>query len=326
MHWRETMDKELEAFETNHTWDLIVLLEGKRAIGSRWVFKVKLKQNGSIDRYKMYLVTKGYTQIEGVDYYDSFSLVAKTVTVRFFYCNSYCLWMTLLQMDANNAFLHGHLDEEVYMLPLEGYDKAAEGLVCRLKKSLYGLKQASRQWNIELTSKLEAYGFKQSPHNHCLFTLCSDSIFFFLALIVYVDDVLLTGNSVDDLDKVKRYLDDLFTIKDLGHAKYFLGLELSRSSHGTYIPSEFDISMSSPIPFHCDKVVIHITENPVFHERTKHLDIDSHLVHDHFKCGFILPRHIPSAQQVADLFTKVLPAAMFSHLLAKLGMLCHAPT
>ncbi|KAL0393130.1 UNVERIFIED_CONTAM: Retrovirus-related Pol polyprotein from transposon RE1 [Sesamum radiatum] len=136
-------------------------------------------------------------------------------------------------LDVNNAFLHGQLDEEVYMLPPEGYDKAVGGLVCRLKKSLYGLKQASHQWNIELTSKLQCYGFKQSPHDHSLFIFSVDSVF--LALIVYVDDVLLTGNSMDALTDVKRYLADLFTIKDLGHAKYFLGLELARSSHGTYV-------------------------------------------------------------------------------------------
>ncbi|KAK4384875.1 Retrovirus-related Pol polyprotein from transposon RE2 [Sesamum angolense] len=232
-HWREAMGKEIEALERNDTWDLTELPKGKRAIGSRWVYKVKLNQDGSVDRFKARLVAKGYTQIEGVDYFDSFSPVAKTVTVRLFIAIATAYSWPILQLDVNNAFLHGQLDEEVYMTPPEGYEKAHPGMVCKLKKSLYGLKQASRQWNIELTSKLEAYGFKQSPHDHCLFTMRSDSCF--LALIVYVDDVLLTGSSIDDLVAVKTYLDDLFTIKDLGHAKYFLGLELTRSSHGTYV-------------------------------------------------------------------------------------------
>ncbi|KAL0301405.1 UNVERIFIED_CONTAM: Retrovirus-related Pol polyprotein from transposon RE2 [Sesamum radiatum] len=231
--WRAAMDKELEALENNSTWDLTTLPAGKRAIGSRWVYKVKLHQDGSIERYKARLVAKGYTQVEGVDFFDSFSPMAKTVTVRLFIAIASAYRWPLLQLDVNNAFLHGHLDEEVYMVPPEGYDKAHGGLVCRLKRSLYGLKQASRQWNIELTSKLESYGFTQSPHDHCLFTLRKDSLF--LALIVYVDDVLLTGNSLDDLNAVKSYLDDLFTIKDLGNAKYFLGLELACSAQGTYV-------------------------------------------------------------------------------------------
>ncbi|KAL0426862.1 UNVERIFIED_CONTAM: Retrovirus-related Pol polyprotein from transposon RE2, partial [Sesamum latifolium] len=200
-HWRDAMDKEIEALECNDTWDLTELPKGKRAIGSRWVYKIKLKQDGSIDRYKARLVAKGYTQIEGVDYYDSFSPVAKTVTVRLFIAIATAYSWPILQLDVNNAFLHGQLDEEVYMIPPEGYAKARSGLVCRLKKSLYDLKQASRQWNIEFTSKLEAYGFKQSPHDHCLFTMRSNSCF--LALIVYVDDVLLTGTSIDALDAVK---------------------------------------------------------------------------------------------------------------------------
>ncbi|KAL0327857.1 UNVERIFIED_CONTAM: Retrovirus-related Pol polyprotein from transposon RE1 [Sesamum calycinum] len=197
------------------------------------VYKVKLNQDGSIERYKARLVAKGYTQIEGIDFFDSFSPVAKTVTVRLFIAIATARHWPILQLDVNNAFLHGHLDEEVYMVPHEGYAKARDGLVCCLKRSLYGLKQASRQWNIELTSKLEAFGFKQSSHDHCLFTMRTDSSF--LALIVYVDDVLLTGDSLDSLSSVKHYLDDLFTIKDLGHAKFFLGLELARSTHGTFI-------------------------------------------------------------------------------------------
>ncbi|KAL0392948.1 UNVERIFIED_CONTAM: Retrovirus-related Pol polyprotein from transposon TNT 1-94 [Sesamum radiatum] len=140
------------------------------------VYKVKLKQDGSIERYKARLVAKGYTQL-----------------------------------DVNNVFLHGQLDEEVYMQPPNGYTKATRGLVCRLCRSLHGLKQASRQWNIELTSKLEAYGFRQSSHNHCLFTLRFDSLF--LALIVYIDDVLLTSTSLDALFAVKQYLDRLLHLK-----------------------------------------------------------------------------------------------------------------
>ncbi|KAL0368360.1 UNVERIFIED_CONTAM: Retrovirus-related Pol polyprotein from transposon RE1 [Sesamum calycinum] len=197
-------------------------VEANRTIGCRWVYKVKLKQNGSIDCYKARLVAKDYTKVEGVDYFASFSPVAKTVTVRIFIDVATAHSWSLLQLDVNNAFLHGQLDEEVYMLPPEGYDKAVGGLVCCLKKSLYGLKQVSCQWNIELTSKLQCYGFKQSPHDHCLFIFSAASVF--VALIVYVDDVLLTGNSMDALTNVKWYLDDLFTIKDLGHAKYFLGL------------------------------------------------------------------------------------------------------
>ncbi|KAL0290184.1 UNVERIFIED_CONTAM: Retrovirus-related Pol polyprotein from transposon RE2 [Sesamum angustifolium] len=121
----------------------------------------------------MRLVAKGYTQIEGVDYFDSFSLVAKTVT------------------------------------------------------------QASRQWNIEFTSELEKFGFRQSAHDYCLFIKHSGSKF--TALLVYIDDVLLTGTSLEALQAVKAYLHRLFTIKDLDFAKYFLGLELARSTHGTCV-------------------------------------------------------------------------------------------
>ncbi|KAL0322487.1 UNVERIFIED_CONTAM: Retrovirus-related Pol polyprotein from transposon RE1 [Sesamum angustifolium] len=186
-NWVEAMAKELGDLETNDTWELTNLLPDKKAIGSKWVFKPKMNPNGSVERYKARLVVKGYNQVEGVDYFDSFSPVAKTVT----------------------------------------------GQVCKLKRSLYGLKQASQQWNLELTTKLLGFGFHQSPHDHCLFVKRSDK--HFLALLVYVDDILFTGSSISNIDEVKAYLDHLFTIKDLGPAKYFLGLQLARSSHGLLI-------------------------------------------------------------------------------------------
>ncbi|KAL0308766.1 UNVERIFIED_CONTAM: Retrovirus-related Pol polyprotein from transposon RE2 [Sesamum radiatum] len=144
-HWVAALNLELQALEQNRTWELTSLPPNKRTIGSIWVFKLKFNPDGSIDRYKGRLVAKGYNQIEDVDYFDSFSPIAKSVTVRVFLDVAASKFWPLFQLDVNNAFLHGHLDEEVYMDPPEGYAKARPDQVCRYRRSLYDLKQASRQ-------------------------------------------------------------------------------------------------------------------------------------------------------------------------------------
>ncbi|KAL0458616.1 UNVERIFIED_CONTAM: Retrovirus-related Pol polyprotein from transposon RE1 [Sesamum latifolium] len=178
------MNAEIEALEHNKTWQLTPLLARKRPIGCKWVFKTKLKADGTVERYKAKLVAKGFNQVEGVDYTDSFSPVAKTVTVRVFLAFAAAKW-PLHQLDVNNAFLHGHLDEDIYMTPPEGI------------LSLYGLKQASRQWNVELTVKLKEFGFVQSAHDHYLFTWQTTSGL--VVLLVYVDDILVTGPCLADI-------------------------------------------------------------------------------------------------------------------------------
>ncbi|KAL0316465.1 UNVERIFIED_CONTAM: Retrovirus-related Pol polyprotein from transposon RE2 [Sesamum radiatum] len=210
-NWVMGMQEELQALDKNGTWELTSLPPIKRAIGSKWVFKLKLHLDGSIARYKVRLVAKGYNQIEGVDYFDSFSPVAKSVIVA-----KSKSW-ALFQLDINNALLHGHLDEEVYMDHPERYLAAKPGQMCRLRRSLYDLKQASRQWNLELTTKLLDYGFTQSAHDNCLFLNHTGSDF--IALLVYVDDILLTGALLQFPDRyrhlVRRLLYLGFTLLDL---------------------------------------------------------------------------------------------------------------
>ena len=133
------MQQELAALETNETWELTSLPVGKRPIGCYWVYKIKHHLDGNIDRYEARLVAKGYNQIEGVDFTDSFSLVAKPVTVRAFLAIATSSSWLLHQLDINNTFLHGFLDEEVFMSPPEGDLAAKTGEVCRLRRSLYGL-------------------------------------------------------------------------------------------------------------------------------------------------------------------------------------------
>ncbi|KAL0451888.1 UNVERIFIED_CONTAM: Retrovirus-related Pol polyprotein from transposon RE1, partial [Sesamum latifolium] len=193
--WRAAMQHELEALDKNQIWEITPLLPNKKAIGCRWVYKLKIRAYGSIGKYKARLVAKSYNQVEGIDFVDSFSPVAKPVTVRI-----------LLAI------------------------ATSKNCICKLKRFLYGLKQASGQWNMEFTNKLADFGFSQSQHDHYPFTKNTSTDL--TVLLGYIDDVLIEGASEEFILEVKAYLDSLFTIKDIGVAKYFLGLEIARSSQG----------------------------------------------------------------------------------------------
>jgi len=227
------MTKEIRALEDNKTWEFATLPHGKTALGCKWVYKIKYNADGSIERYKARLVVLGNHQVEGIDYNETFAPVARMVTVRCILTIVVSKGWSLHQMDVHNTFLHGDLNEDIYMKPLLGFSPTSPHLVCKLKKSLYGLRQAPRQWCFKLAHALQDYGFKQSPLDHSLFLYNRGRVF--LALLVYVDDMMLTGNSSSHCEAFKVYLNDCFKLKDLGALKYFLGIEVARSSKGLFL-------------------------------------------------------------------------------------------
>ncbi|GKD23982.1 ribonuclease H-like domain-containing protein, partial [Tanacetum coccineum] len=194
-HWTDAINQEMDALLSNGTWEMVELPEGRKAIGSKWIYKIKFRSSGEIDRYKARLVAQGFGQKE----------------------------------DVNNAFLYGDLEEVVYMKPPERYFPSDKE-VCRLKKSLYGSKQAPRQWNAKLNSTLIENGFSQSKSDYSLYTKYDKGVF--LTLLVYVDDIIIIGNNVSEIKKFKVYLKSKYMIKDLGKLKYFLGIEIVDTEKG----------------------------------------------------------------------------------------------
>jgi hypothetical protein len=231
--WVTAMKLELDALAKNCTWNIVELPPHTKPIGCRWVYKVKHKSDGTVERYKARLVAKGYNQVEGIDYFETFSPVAKLTTVRTLLAIAAINNWHLHQLDVNNAFLHGDLQEDVYMKIPEGVTCEKPNMVCKLQKSLYGLKQASRKWYEKLTALLIKEGYTQSSSDYSLFTLHKEHDF--TALLVYVDDVILAGNSMAEFDRIKTVLDVAFKIKNLGQLKYFLGLEVAHSKEGITI-------------------------------------------------------------------------------------------
>jgi hypothetical protein len=445
-------------------------------------------------------VIHGNRQVEGVDYNETFAPTAKMVTVRTFLAIAAAKNFQLHQMDVRNAFLHGDLEEEVYMKLPPGFENQSSGKVCRLRKSLYGLKQAPRCWFAKLSDALKTYGFEQSYSYYSLFMLRRRNTE--LYVLVYVDDIVISGNQSDAIQKFKDYLGHCFHMKDLGKLKYFLGIEVARNATGIFlsqrkyaldlisdcgllgakpatVPIEqnhqlalvegedlkdptgyrsligrliyltithpelsycvhilaqfmqtpkiehwnsalrvvrylkgnpgqgillrtdcdlrlhgycdadwagcpltrrsltayFVMLGSSPIswktkkqttvsrssaeaeyrsmaaatcelkwlkgllsslgvehvdPMHlyCDsQSALHIANNPVLHERTKHIEVDCHFVRDEIVKGSIQPLYVHTSKQLADILTKALGKRQFDSLLSKLGVLhLHAPT
>lgn len=222
--WKKAMDEEYNSLMTNHTWSLVDLPKGKRVLPCKWVFKTKTNEKGETARYKARLVIKGFAQRKGTDYDEVYSPVVRYTSVRFLIALAAKYNMDIDQMDAISAFLQGDIDTEIFMCQPEGYSEGTK--VCLLHKSLYGLKQASRQWNLKLNDILLEIGFKRSKVDPCIYYFRNESAMMFLT--VWVDDLLLFTNNQSLKIEIKTKLNQKFSMTDLGEVKQCIGMNISR--------------------------------------------------------------------------------------------------
>ena len=199
--WQASMKREMKSLEENKVWDLVELPDGRQPIGSKWVFKIKTDADGKIERYKACLVAQGFSQKYGSDYDETFCPVVGMESVRTLVAMSVQHGLKLHQVDVTTAFLNGELKEEVFMQQPEGFAVAGkEHLVRRLKKSIYGLKQSSRCWNVALDSHLKKIGFVQANNDPCIYKAADGEPFL---ISVYVDDIAMATKSEARLKEVK---------------------------------------------------------------------------------------------------------------------------
>uniref|UniRef100_A0A2N9FCF5 Reverse transcriptase Ty1/copia-type domain-containing protein n=1 Tax=Fagus sylvatica TaxID=28930 RepID=A0A2N9FCF5_FAGSY len=387
---RATMIEELDALSRNRTWDLVDLPPEKSVVGCKWVFKIKTRSNGSIERYKARLIAKGFTQEYDIDYEETFAPVAHLSSVRTLLTVAASRQWKLFQMDIKNAFLNGDLSEEVYMQPPPGLSHPPDK-VCRFRRALYGLKQAPRDWFAKFSStvsrlELEDFlsqNFEMKDLGHLSyflgFEITSSDDGFYLIQVKYSSDLLsragltdhkivdtpielnarLTASSGELLPDPTLYRqlvgglvylrvtrpDISYTVHQVSQfmsapqstyyaavlrilrylkGTLFHGLHFSAQSPlilRTYSNADWDLGMStsSATPIYCDnRNAIQIAGNDVFHKRTKHIEIDCHLVRHHLLQSSLQLISVSFHDQLADIFTKSHPTRRFRDLVSKL--------
>ncbi|PKU72953.1 Retrovirus-related Pol polyprotein from transposon TNT 1-94 [Dendrobium catenatum] len=233
-HWQEAMKTEFQALQQQKTWSLVPAPPGKHILGCKWTFKTKILPSGQVDRYKARLVALGYNQKQGENYNETFSPVAKMTTIRVLLTVALNQNWKILQLDVSNAFLHGDLPEDIFMRQPQGFvDPQFPNSVCKLHKSLYGLKQAPRQWFQKLTDFLQSRGFRFSRSDPSLLLFSQNGINIFF--LIYVDDLLVTGNDQTLIQTLLTDIRSTFALKNLGEISLFLGIQVSKTSQGYFL-------------------------------------------------------------------------------------------
>ena len=228
--WLRAMQEEIDSLYKNHTWILVLRPKHQKCIGCKWVYKKKIEafKNNEV-RYKARPVVKGFTQREGINYNEIFSHVVKHSSIRILLAIVAHKDWELQQMDVKTAFLNRELEEKIYMEQPEGFvKKGEEDNVCLLKRSLYGLRQSSRQWYIRFDEFIQRIGFEKSLYDSCVFIKKRKGTAA-AYLLLYVDDMLIAAATLSEIQDIKNELESEFDMKDLGNAKRILGMDIIRN-------------------------------------------------------------------------------------------------
>jgi hypothetical protein len=225
--WKDTMVEEMESLHKNETWDLVKLPSVRKHVSRKWVFKKKMNATGQVEKFKALLVVTGYSQVEGVDFGEVFSPITKLTSIRVLMSLASTFDLEIEKMDMKTTFLHGDLEDEIYMKQPEGFVvKGKKYLVCKIKRSLYGLKKSPRMWYQNFDTCILSLGFVRRKDDYYIYSKEEGVCFIYVAL--YVDDMLLLGNNMNTIKEVKKQLSSKFDMKDIGATNFILGMEIKR--------------------------------------------------------------------------------------------------
>eukprot|EP00253_Pinus_taeda_P025435 PITA_25435 len=235
------MNEEYCSLLENDTWDLVPLPKVRKLVRCKWVYRIKFEPDGKVDKHKARLVTKDFSQVEGIDYTKTFSPIANMNYIHLVLSLATSFKWEVHQMDVKSMFLHGDLHEEIYMEQPLGFIQKDFSLVCWLKKSLYGLKQAPQAWYAKMDSFLLDTGFSRCHSHNIVYTKKVGKSL--IILVLYVDDLIHTGSDPSLINHVKSNLKKQFEMTDLGHLDYFLSLQVLQSKEGIFHSQSKSISL-----------------------------------------------------------------------------------
>jgi hypothetical protein len=235
--WRSAMIEEIEMLKKYETWELVDLPPGRKRIGCKWHLVRKKNADGSDGKYKARLVAKGYTQIEGIDFNETFAPVARFNSIRTTLAIAVQLDLKIKQIDIRSAYLNGVMTEEIYMEQPKGYDDNS-GRVCLLKKGLYGTKQGGRIWNENLHQTLTESGLKRIQADDCIYVHGNpNQLTEYMILVVYVDDILIMRHQDGEsfANRIVEKINSKYEVKDMGEVDFYLGAKIHRNAQGIMI-------------------------------------------------------------------------------------------